>query len=187
MKSNIKLSVFCLAGLATSGCFGFEGKDLEVCMVSDGLMLPGVPQDPALGDIPLATSVSFSHDEGDMFRELANAGVNTQLRLGRTTLVAKEQMQSFSFLDSMQLFLGSEAENSELPNVEVISCLPGQCAFERPELTAISTEGPNLTDYLVGGPVVFTVDVAGRLPEQDWGVGVEVCINAEVAYGASAL
>ena len=179
------------------GCMQIQATGIATCINPDDVTFPGMPTRPEgfedfeglegfeafqTEDGEVATSVSFTHDASELLGELAKGGLEASLRLDSASLVAADSMENFMFLSSVQVRLGTEEEDPQLPGIELLNCQPGNCAFEQSRLTRDANPNPSLDGYLKG-PMVFTVEVVGELPEEEWGVGMELCLQADVNFG----
>jgi hypothetical protein len=181
---NQKHSTFVLVALTTAtlalsagaaGCVSVDAEIPDVEVTQKDLAFAGVPVGSALGDVSMTQTFSSEHDALDLPQ-----GLNSEVKALGVTLTAKSGIKDFSFLRYLRLTMSDTADNSNA--LELIN-------YERPD----SAPASNVLNMTSANPVnalekwktksaLFTIEVAGTLPDSDWTADVTIRFAGNVHY-----
>jgi len=173
-----QIAPFALAFLAlgTGACMvsvEAEAPDIEV--TQQNILFPGVAGTGVLGDVAMTHSFSQKHPKLDL-----PAGLTPEVKALEVTLTAKSGITSFDFIHYLRLSMSDGADKSDA--IELINYQRDATGTTGPVLTMPSANPVNALEQWKTDAAVFTVDVAGQLPESDWTADVTVRFAGKVSY-----
>lgn len=180
MKTSNTVTGFFFSALfalcATSGCgLSIEAEIPEVEVTQKGISFEGVPLASALGEVSMTRSFSQKHKKLEL-----PEGLDPQVRAVDVTVKAINGISDFKFLTFLRLTMSDEnnpGKSAELINYQQ---KPGDPASKT--LTMVSANPVNTLDHWKSEAAVFTMDVAGTLPEVDWTIDITVRFAGSIKY-----
>lgn len=105
----------------------------------------------------------------------------TELALLGVGVGAVDGIDDFSFVDALEVRIGSTDPGSALPMLTVIDLVRGD-AIAGDELFNELDDAIDVQPYLTDGAIALEIEFSGELPAQPWAVAVAACFRAQVAY-----
>jgi hypothetical protein len=179
-RGPVTLASFALATIALAlgagGCMvSVEAEIPDVEVTQKGLSFAGVPIGSALGDVSMTTSFSQEHDALDLPQ-----GLTSEVKALEVSLTAKEGISDFGFVRYLRLTMSDDSDNTnaiELINYERDSSVPASNV-----LKMIAANPVNTLEKWKTKSALFTIDVAGTLPEHDWVADITVRFGGKINY-----
>ena len=179
-RGPVTLASFALVTLALTlgagGCMvSVEAEIPDVEVTQRGLSFAGVPVGSALGDVSMTTSFSQEHDALDLPQ-----GLTSEVKALEVSLTAKEGISDFGFVRYLRLTMSDDSNNTsaiELINYERDSSVPPSNV-----LKMIAANPVNALEKWKTKSALFTIDVAGALPDHDWVADITVRFGGKINY-----
>ena len=171
------LTVVC-AALAAGACGCMVSVDAEIPDVEvtqKGLTFAGVPVGSALGDVSLSRSFSQTHDKLEL-----PEGLTSEVKALDVSLTAKNGITDFGFVRYLRLTMSDDASNANA--IELINNEKDPSATASAVLKMVSANPLNALEKLKTESALFTIDVAGTLPDHDWAVDITVRFAGKIHY-----
>jgi hypothetical protein len=134
-----------------------------------------VPIGAALGDVSMTKNFSQNHSALNLPK-----GVTSEVRAISITLTAKNGVTDFSFIHTLH-FTISDANNLT-SSIELINYQQEPGATVTDTLTIISTNPANVLNQWMSDSTIFTIDISGTLPTNDWSADMVLRFSGSVKY-----
>jgi hypothetical protein len=170
-----------IAAIATwavgaAGCMvSVEAEIPDVEVTQKGLQFAGVPVGGTLGDVSMTQSFSQEHDALDL-----PEGLTSEVKALEVTLTATKGVSDFSFVHYLRLTMSDDNNNTSA--VELIDYERDDSAPPSNVLRMIAANPVNALEKWKTQSAVFTIDVAGTLPEHDWAADITVRFGGKIQY-----
>jgi len=164
-----------LLALASGGCVSVEVDASNVEVTQKDVMFPGVTPSGVPGDVAMTHTFSQKHPRLDLPAELT-----PEVKALEVTLTAKTGITSFDFIHNLRLSMSDQPDGSG--GIELINYEKDTTQTTGPVLIMPSTNPVNALEQWKTDAAVFTVDVAGALPQSDWTADVTVRFAGKVTY-----
>jgi hypothetical protein len=167
-----------LATLAAGagGCMvSVDAEIPNIEVTQKGLTFAGVPIGSALGDVSMTRSFSQTHDKLDL-----PEGLTSEVKALDVSLTARNGITDFGFVRYMRLTMSDDANDAnaiELMNFEKDPSAPPSAV-----LKMVSVNPLNALEKLKTESALFTVEVAGTLPDHDWAMDITVRFAGKIHY-----
>lgn len=168
-------SLFSLMAL-TSGCaLSIEAEVPEVEVTQKNVTFEGVPGGGALGELAMTRSFSQKHKALEFPQ-----GLDSEVRALDVTIKAKNGISDFKFLTFLRLSMSDEKNPGS--SAELINYQQNPAAPASATLTMISKNPVNTLEHWKSEAAVFTMEIAGSLPETDWSIDIAVRFAGSIKY-----
>jgi hypothetical protein len=165
-----------LATAASAGCMvSVEAEIPDVQVTQKGLAFAGVPIGGALGDVSMTQSFSQEHDALDL-----PEGLTSEVKALEVSLTARAGISDFGFVHYLRLTMSDEGNNANA--VELINYERADAAAPSPVLKMIAANPVNALEKWKTKSALFTIDIAGTLPEHDWVADITVRFGGKISY-----
>jgi hypothetical protein len=172
----LPLCALALAAAASAGCMvSVEAEIPDVQVTQKGLAFAGVPIGGALGDVSMTQSFSQEHDALDL-----PEGLTSEVKALEVSLTAREGISDFNFVHYLRLTMSDDGNNANA--VELINYERDEAAAPSPVLKMIAANPVNALEKWKTKSALFTIDVAGTLPEHDWVADITVRFGGKIRY-----
>ncbi|MGB8297826.1 MAG: hypothetical protein WCG85_20585 [Polyangia bacterium] len=164
-----------LATLASSCAFSVDANIPDVEITQRGLKVPGVPQSNLVGDVSVSSSFTYSSSNTAWAKSM-----NSRVYVRQVEITASSGLTSLDFIKGVHLTM-ADSQNSE-NSAEILSYDRSDGA---PSSSVIDVSMPNPIDITLlwsAAATVIELQMAGRLPEQDWSVDVTMKLDGEITY-----
>jgi hypothetical protein len=173
---TLALPLFALAMTGGAGCMvSVEAEIPDVEITQKGLAFTGVPLGGALGDVSMTQSFSQQHDALEL-----PEGLTSEVKALEVSLTARQGISDFSFVHYLRLTMSDDGNNANA--VELINYERDGSAAPSPVLTMIAANPVNALEKWKTKSALFTIDVAGTLPEHDWVADITVRFGGKIRY-----
>ncbi len=173
LLSSLALTLVLAAG--SGGCVSVDAEIPNVEVTQKDLTFTGVPVGSALGDVSMTRSFSQEHDELDL-----PEGLTSEVKALEVSLTAKQGVRDFGFVRYLRLTMSDASDNSNA--VELINYERDPAAPPSNVLKMIATNPVNALEKWKTKSALFTIDVAGTLPENDWVADVTIRFGGKIHY-----
>jgi hypothetical protein len=150
-----------------------EIPDVEV--TQKGLTFTGVPIGGALGDVSMTQTFSQEHDALEL-----PAGLNSEVKALEVSLTARQGISDFGFVHFLRLTMSDDRNNADA--VELIDYQRDDSAAPSPVLKMVAANPVDTLAKWKTKSALFTIDVAGSLPEHDWVADITVRLGGKIRY-----
>jgi hypothetical protein len=162
--------------VGAAGCMvSVEAEIPDVEVTQKGLAFTGVPGANALGDVSMTQSFSQEHDALDL-----PAGLTSEVKALEVTLTATKGVADFSFVHYLRLTMSDDNNNANA--VELINYQRDDAAAPSNVLKMVAANPVNALEKWKTKSALFTVDVAGTLPDHDWAADITVRFGGKIQY-----
>ncbi len=158
-----------------AGCVSVDAEIPDVEVTQKDLSFAGVPVGGALGDVSMTRSFSQEHDALDL-----PEGLNPEVKALAVSLTAKSGIKDFSFVRYLRLTMSDTTDNSNA--VELINYERSDSASPSNVLNMTSANPVNALEKWKTKSALFTIDVAGTLPDNDWTADVTIRFGGTIHY-----
>jgi hypothetical protein len=160
----LPLCALALAAAASAGCMvSVEAEIPDVQVTQKGLAFAGVPIGGALGDVSMTQTFSQEHDALDL-----PEGLTSEVKALEVSL------------HYLRLTMSDDGNNANA--VELINYERDDAAGPSPVLKMIAANPVNALEKWKTKSALFTIDVAGTLPEHDWVADITVRFGGKISY-----
>ena len=169
-------SITAFLATGAAGCaLSVEAEVPEIEVTKHDIAFSGVPIGAALGDVSMTKSFSQKHTALDLPK-----GLTTEVHAIGVTLKAKSGVTDFSFIHMLRLTMADEKNQSS--SVELINYQQEPGATASDTLTMVSANPVNALSQWMSDSAIFTIDVAGTLPTDDWSADVVMRFGGSIKY-----
>jgi hypothetical protein len=164
-----------LASLASACAFSVEADIPDVQITQRGLRMPGVPKAKLAGDVSVSSSFTFSSSNTAWAKSM-----NSRVYIRQVEVTASGGLDNLDFIKAAHLTMAN-SDDSET-STELVSY--DQCD-EAPSSSVINVSMPkpiDITPLWSAAKTVIELQMAGRLPEQDWSVDVILKLGGQITY-----
>jgi hypothetical protein len=158
-----------------AGCVSVDAEIPDVEVTQKDLAFAGVPVGSALGDVSMTRTFSQEHDALDL-----PEGLNPEVKALAVSLTAKSGIKDFSFVRYLRMTMSDASDNSNA--VELINYERDDSAPPSSVLNMTAANPVNALDKWKTKSAVFTIDIAGTLPDNDWTADVTVRFAGTIHY-----
>jgi hypothetical protein len=159
--------------LGAGGCMvSVEAEIPDVEVTQKGLSFAGVPP---VGDVSISTSFSQEHDALDLPQ-----GLTSEVKALEVSLTAKEGISDFGFVRYLRLTMSDDSNNANA--IDLINYERDDAAPASKVLKMIAANPVNALEKWKTKSALFTIDVAGTLPEHDWTADITVRFGGKINY-----
>jgi hypothetical protein len=163
-------------GFGAGGCMlSVEAEVPDVEVTQHDIAFEGVPGGATLGDISTGKSFTQERPALDLPKE-----IDSSVQAVKIELRAKTGIHDFAFLRALRITMAPKDGTSE--PIELINYEKADGAVVGATLTIPSKNPVNILDQWKATSAVFTVTVAGTLPEQAWTMDMAVHFAGKVSY-----
>ncbi|HET6145922.1 MAG TPA: hypothetical protein VFH68_00195 [Polyangia bacterium] len=179
-RSSLTMALpLCALALACAGAAGcivsVEAEIPDVEVTQKGLVFSGVPMGGARGDVSMTQSFSQEHDA----LELPD-GLTSEVKAFEVSLTARQGISDFSFVHYLRLTMSDASNNSNA--IELIDYVRDDSAVPSPALKMIASNQVNALEKWKTRSALFTIDIAGALPERDWVADITIRFGGKIRY-----
>jgi hypothetical protein len=168
-------SLALLLAAGSGGCVSVDADIPNVEVTQKDLTFTGVPIGTALGDVSMTRSFSQEHDELDL-----PEGLTSEIKALEVSLTAKQGVHDFGFVRFLRLTMSDASDNSNA--VELINYERDPAAAPSNVLKMIAANPVNALEKWKTKSALFTIDVAGTLPDNDWVADVTIRFGGKIHY-----
>ena len=161
--------------MANACVFSVDANIPDVEITQHGLKMPGVPQSNLVGDTSVSSSFTYSSSNTAWAKSM-----NSRVYVHQVEVTAGGGLTNLDFIKGVHLTM-ADSENSE-NSAEILS-------YDRvdgaPSSSVIAVSMPksiDITTLWSASKTVIELQMAGRLPEQDWSVDVTLKLGGEITY-----
>jgi hypothetical protein len=184
MKKQNRQNTFALVALTAStlalatgaaGCISVDAEVPDVEVTQKDLSFDGVAIGSALGDVSMTRTFSQEHDALDL-----PAGLNPEVKALAVSLTAKSGIKDFGFVRFLRMTMSDTSDNSnalELINYERNDAAPASNVLQ---MTAANPV--NALEKWKTKSALFTIEVAGTLPDNDWTADITIHFAGNLHY-----
>ena len=163
-------------GLGLGGCMLSVQADVpEVQVTEHDIAFAGVPNAGLLGD--LSMGMSFTQERPGLSLP---AALDSTVQEVKVELRAKTGIPDFSFLRALRVTM--TPKDSTAAPVELVSYEKTDGSVAGTTLTIPSKNPVNILDQWKADSAIFSFEVAGTLPEQDWTIDMSVFFKGQLSY-----
>lgn len=161
--------------MANACVFSVDANIPDVEITQRGLKMPGVPQSNLVGDTSVSSSFTYSSSNTAWAKSM-----NSRVYVRQVEITAAGGLANLDFIKAVHLTM-ADSEDSET-TAELVSCdrhddLPSNSVI------AVSMPKPiDITTLWSADKTVIELQMAGRLPEQDWSVDVTMKLGGDITY-----
>jgi hypothetical protein len=163
------------ATLASACAFSVEADIPEVQITQRGLRMPGVPKAKLAGDVSVSSSFTFSSSNTAWAKSM-----NSRVFVRQVEVTATGGLDNLDFIKAAHLTMADSEDSGK--STELVSY--DQCDGA-PSSSVINVSMPkpiDITPLWSAAKTVIELQMAGRLPEEDWAVDVVLKLNGEITY-----
>ena len=172
----LPLCALAVVSAGATGCmFSVEAEIPDVEVTRKGLSFSGVPIGSALGDVSMTQSFSQEHEALDL-----PEGLTSEVKALEVSLTARQGISDFSFVHYLRLTMSDDSNNANA--VELIDFQRDDSAAPSPVLKMIAANPVNALEKWKTKSALFTIDVAGALPEHDWVADITIRFGGKIRY-----
>jgi hypothetical protein len=172
----LSLSTLAVASAGAAGCMvSVEAEIPDVEVTQKGLSFAGVPIGGALGDVSMTQSFSQEHEALDL-----PEGLTSEVKALEVSLTARQGISDFNFVHFLRLTMSDDTNNANA--VELIDFQRDDSAAPSPVLKMIAANPVNALEKWKTKSALFTIDVAGTLPEHDWVADITIRFGGKIRY-----
>jgi hypothetical protein len=171
MTMTLRLLVV-LAALA-SGC-SFEADLSEVEITQHGVKVPGKPGS-GTADQSASASFAFSKAASDLAKS-----INRDVQIHQIAIAASGGVPNLTFIKSMHVTMATPS-NPDL-TVELLSYDRTQSESDGWDIQVTMPVPIDVTATWVAARTEIEIEMAGRLPQQDWAVDVTLTFSGKITY-----
>jgi len=177
MHRTVSLIVVSALTLGAAGCLArLEASLPDACFSEHGITVDGV----AAGGGQINTS--FTHDVSKDLRDVFDHGVQAEAHVLDATLTSEDAaVTSFSFVQSATVQVGPTDTGSSLPTLVLVHCEAGACGETGNQMSVNAISQVDIITYLRAGALKFDLVLDGEPPQQDWKLGIDVCLSAKAS------
>jgi len=168
------LTVLLAAG--AGGCaLSVEADVPEIEVTKKDVMFEGVPLGMAFGPVSMSKTFSQKHSALEL-----PEGLTTEIHAIGVTLKAKNGIKDFSFLQQLHLTMSDEKDPTKA--VELIAYDQDPTKPATDTLTMISKNPANALDQWKTEEAMFSIQVMGTLPSENWSADIIMRFGGSVKY-----
>jgi hypothetical protein len=163
-----------LLALSSGACMmSVEAEAPEIEITQTNVSFDGVPA--GFGLASMKQTFTGHHPSLDFPSEL-----RAEVRAVQVILRAREGITDFAFLDSLRVVMQDDARKKA--PVEILSYERGEIATPTPVLYLPAGNPANVIEQWKTDAAVFTLEVAGTLPERLWSVDVTLSFAGKASW-----
>jgi hypothetical protein len=170
--NSVLFSAFLAASVAGCG-ISVEADVPDVEVTQHDLAFDGVPLSSLIGDVSLSRNFSQKHKKLDL-----PAGLDSQVKALSVSLIAKNGIKDFGFIHNLRMTMSDDVHQP----VQLIDYQQTPGAPPSGILTMQSANPVNTLEQWKTESATFTVEVAGRLPEQAWTIDLSIHFGGSFKY-----
>jgi len=172
----LSLCALAVASAGAAGCMvSVEAEIPDVEVTQKGLSFAGVPIGSALGDVSMTQSFSQEHEALDL-----PEGLTSEVKALEVSLTARQGISDFSFVHFLRLTMSDDTNDANA--IELIDFQRDDSAAPSPVLKMIAANPVNALEKWKTKSALFTIDVAGALPEHDWVADITIRFGGKIRY-----
>jgi len=179
MKNNtlalLALTTTFALSTGAAGCVSVDAEIPDVEVTQKDLAFDGVPIGSALGDVSMTRTFSQEHDALDLPQ-----GLNPEVKALAVSLTAKSGIKDFSFVRYLRMTMSDTSDNSNA--VELINYERDDSAPPSNVLKMTAANPVNALDKWKTKSALFTIDIAGTLPDNAWTADVTIRFAGNIHY-----
>jgi hypothetical protein len=164
-----------LAMMANACVFSVDANIPDVEITQRGLKIPGVPQSNLVGDTSVSSSFTYSSSNTAWAKSM-----NSRVYVHHVEVTAGGGLTNLDFIKDVHLTM-SDSGNSE-NSAEILSYDRSDGAPSSSVIDASMPKPIDITLLWSAAATVIELQMAGRLPEQDWSVDVTLKLGGEITY-----
>jgi hypothetical protein len=164
-----------LAALAGACSFSVEADVPEVEITQHGVKMPGVAKSKLDGDVSVTSSFTFSSANTAWAKHM-----NSEVFVCQVTVTAKGGLANLDFIKSARLTMTDPTTSGG--TTEIISY--DRCEEAQPS-SVIEVRMPepiDITPLWSADHTVIELQMAGRLPEEEWTVDVTLIVAGKITF-----
>ena len=158
-----------------AGCISVDAEIPDVEVTQKDLAFAGVPIGSALGDVSMTQTFSQEHDALDLPQ-----GLNPEVKALAVSLTAKSGIKDFSFVRYLRMTMSDTADNTNA--LELINYERDDSAPASNVLNVTAANPVNALDKWKTKSALFTIEVAGTLPDNNWTADVTIRFGGNIHY-----
>jgi hypothetical protein len=164
-----------LATMAGACTLSIEANMPEVEVTQHGVKMQGVPKANLLGDVSVTTSFTFSSSNTAWAKRM-----NSEVFLHQVSVAATGGLPNLDFVKVAHLTMAdstSSEKTTEIASYDRDENAQSSSAIE------VSTPAPiDITSVWSADNTVIELQMAGRVPEQNWTVDVTLKMAGKITY-----
>jgi hypothetical protein len=169
-------SLSILLATGTTGCaLSVEADVPEIEVTKSDIAFEGVPIGAVLGDVSMTKSFSQKHSALEL-----PEGLTTEVHAIGVTLKAKSGIKDLSFIRMLRVTMADEKNPGAA--IELISYQADAAKPAGDTLVMVSANPVNALDQWKTDSAMFTVDVAGTLPTENWTADLVMRFGGSIKY-----
>jgi hypothetical protein len=126
-----------------------------------------------------AAHTDFTFDDLGALQKIVDDG--GQLSFVGAELMAASGIDSLTFVDGMDIALGSGDPKADLPSMMLTTC-NGNCKKHDNVLSMPADGDVDATPYISTGKLLLGIGVRGKLPVTDWAVDLDIAMKGSLEY-----
>ena len=164
-----------LAALASACSLSVEAAVPEVEITQRGLKMSGVPKAKLIGDISVSSSFAFSSSNTAWAKRM-----NSQVFVREVSVAGTGELSDLDFVKFARLTMADPTDSKG--STEIVSY--DRCDEARSSsVIEVSMPAPiDITPLWSADKTVIELQLAGRLPEDDWAVDVTLKLAGKITY-----
>ena len=164
-----------LATLAGACTLSIEADVPEVEVTQRGVKMQGVPKANLIGDVSVTSSFTFSSSNTAWAKRM-----NSEVFLHHVTVTATSGLSNLDFIKSARLTMTDPATSESTTEIAGYD----RCEDAQPSsIIEVSTPEPiDITQLWSADETVIELQMAGRVPEQNWTVDVTLKLAGRITY-----
>jgi hypothetical protein len=164
-----------LATMAGACTLSIEANMPEVEVTQHGVKMQGVPKANLLGDVSVTTSFTFSSSNTAWAKRM-----NSEVFLHQVSVAATGGLPNLDFVKVAHLTMADSTSSEK--TTEIASYDRGENA-QSSSVIEVSTPAPiDITSVWSADNTVIELQMAGRVPEQNWTVDVTLKMAGKITY-----
>jgi hypothetical protein len=181
MKKQNSFALIVLAGstlalcTGAAGCVSVDAEIPDVEVTQKDLTFDGIPVGGGLGDVSMTRTFSQEHDALDL-----PEGLNPEVKALAVSLTAKSGIKDLNFVRYLRLTMSDTSDNSNA--VELINYERDDSAPPSNVLNMTAANPVNALEKWKTKSALFTIDIAGTLPDNDWTADVTIRFAGNIHY-----
>lgn len=175
--TNISLTgLVALFSLAAASCVQVDAEIPDTKVTQKAVSFQGVPGAQAAGEVSITQSFTVNSDDLSWTKDL-----NADVYAYEVELTATSGVSDLSFIRLARITMASGEDPSIAP-IEVVNYTRPASYTPSAVLDVPTTQPINVTTVWSAKQLVFTLNLTGIFPEQDWTADVTLHLSGKLSY-----
>ncbi len=170
---SILVSLLVVAGAA---CAQVDADIPQAKVTQKAVTFQGIPGTGQGGEVSITQTFTLTEDDLSWAKD-----INADVYANGVELSAVSGVQDLSFIHYARITMSSGSDPATTP-IEVVNYQRPDNATVGPVLAVPTTSPINVTSVWAAKKVVFTVEIAGLLPEQGWAADITLQLSGKLSY-----